>query len=164
MIYNVFDLGDARAKDVMVPRVHVIFADVNSSYAELIDIFKEYKFTRLPIYEDTTDNVIGTINMKDLLLFENREHFQVRDILREAYFTYEYKNISELLVEMKDASLNIAIVLMNTARLPGSSLWKIFLRRSSERSMTNTMRTKKNLSHRSITANMWSKVRSVWMT
>ena len=111
MIYNVFDLGDARAKDVMVPRVHVIFADVNSSYAELIDIFKEYKFTRLPIYEDTTDNVIGTINMKDLLLFENREHFQVRDILREAYFTYEYKNISELLVEMKDASLNIAIVL-----------------------------------------------------
>lgn len=111
MIYNVFDLGDARAKDVMVPRVHVVFADVNSSYSELIDIFKEYKFTRLPVYEETTDNVIGTINMKDLLLFENKEHFQVRDILRESYFTYEYKNISELLVEMKDASLNIAIVL-----------------------------------------------------
>jgi L-ascorbate metabolism protein UlaG (beta-lactamase superfamily) len=55
--------------------------------------------------------VIGTINMKDLLLFESREHFTVRDILREAYFTYEYKNISELLVEMREASLNIAIVL-----------------------------------------------------
>lgn len=111
MIYNVFDLGDARAKDVMVPRVHVTFADVNSTYHELLEIFKEDKYTRLPVYEDTTDNVIGTINMKDLLLFENREHFHVRDILREAYFTYEYKNISELLVEMRDASFNIAIVL-----------------------------------------------------
>lgn len=111
MIYNVFDLGDARAKDVMVPRVHVTFADVNSTYHELLDIFKEDKYTRLPVYEDTTDNVIGTINMKDLLLFDNREHFHVRDILREAYFTYEYKSISELLVEMRDASFNIAIVL-----------------------------------------------------
>ena len=113
MIYNVFDLGDAKAKDVMVPRVHVNFADVNSSYEELIEIFRQDKFTRLPIYEDTTDNVIGTINMKDLLLFDNDKipSFHVRDILREAYFTYEYKNISELLVEMRDASFNIAIVL-----------------------------------------------------
>ncbi len=111
MIYNVFDLGDARAKDVMVPKVHVTFADINSTYHELLEIFKEDKYTRLPVYEDTTDNVIGMINMKDLLLFENTEYFHVRDILREAYFTYEYKSISELLVEMRDASFNIAVVL-----------------------------------------------------
>lgn len=111
MIYNVFDLGDAKAKDVMVPRVHVTFADVESTYKELIEIFREDKFTRLPVYEETTDNVIGTVNMKDLLLFEDKESFNVRDILRDAYFTYEYKNISELLVEMRDASFNIAIVL-----------------------------------------------------
>ncbi len=111
MINNVFDLGDAKAKDVMVPRVNVVFADVESSYSELIDIFRENKFTRLPVYEETTDNVIGTINMKDLLLFNNIEEFQVRNILREAYFTYEHKNISELLVEMREASYNIAIVL-----------------------------------------------------
>lgn len=111
MIYNVFDLGDAKAKDVMVPRVHVTFADVNSSYEELIEIFREDKFTRLPVFEETTDNVIGTINMKDLLLFDSTKEFHIRDILREAYFTYEYKNISELLVEMRQASFNIAIVL-----------------------------------------------------
>lgn len=112
MIYNVFDLGDAKAKDVMVPRVHVTFADVESTYDELIDIFREDKFTRLPVFEETTDNVIGTINMKDLLLYDsNKEDFHVRDILREAYFTYEYKNISELLIEMRQASFNIAIVL-----------------------------------------------------
>ena len=113
MIYNVVDLGDAKAKDVMVPRVHVTFADVNCTYEELIDIFREDKFTRLPIYEDTTDNVIGTINMKDLLLYDygNTKEFHIRDIMREAYFTYEYKNISELLVEMRQTSFNIAIVL-----------------------------------------------------
>lgn len=111
MIYNVFDLGDAKAKDVMVPRVHMTFADVESSFDELIEIFRENKFTRLPVYEETTDNVIGTINMKDLLLFRNKKDFHIRDIMRKAYFTYEYKNISELLVEMRKASRNIAIVL-----------------------------------------------------
>ncbi len=111
MIYNVFDLGDAKAKDVMVPRVHVTFADVESSYDELIEIFREDKYTRLPVFEETTDNVIGIINMKDLLLFDGSREFRVRDILREVYFTYEYKNISELLVEMRQASFNIAIVL-----------------------------------------------------
>ena len=111
MIYNVFDMGDAKAKDVMVPRVHMTFADVNSTYEELINIFREDKFTRLPVYEETTDNVIGTINMKDLLLFDNKKEFHIRDILREAYFTYEYKSISELLIEMREASINIAIVL-----------------------------------------------------
>lgn len=111
MINNVFDLGDAKAKDVMVPRVHMTFADVDSTYEELIEIFREDKFTRLPVFEETTDNVIGTINMKDLLLYDSKKEFHVRDILREAYFTYEYKNISELLVEMRQASFNIAIVL-----------------------------------------------------
>ena len=58
MIYNVFDLGDAKAKEVMVPRVHVTFANVDNTYDELIEIYKEDKFTRLPVYEDTTDNII----------------------------------------------------------------------------------------------------------
>ena len=112
MIYNVFDLGDAKAKDVMVPRVNVTFADVNSTYEELIHLFREDKFTRLPVYSESKDNVVGTINMKDLLLFDNnKKEFHIQDILREAYFTYEYKNISELLVEMRQASFNIAIVL-----------------------------------------------------
>ena len=111
MINNVFDLGDARAKDVMVPRVHVTFADIDSTYEELIEIFREDKYTRLPVFKDTTDNVVGTINMKDLLLYDNTNGFHIRDILREAYFTYEYKSISELLVEMRQASFNIAIVL-----------------------------------------------------
>ena len=111
MINNVFDLGDAKAKDVMVPRVNISFASANSSYWDLIEIYRRDHYTRLPVYEENTDNVIGTVNMKDLLLYEDRDHFHLRNILREPYFTYEYKNISELLVEMREDSINIAIVL-----------------------------------------------------
>ena len=111
MINNVFDLGDADAKDIMVPRVHVTFADVNSTYDELIDIFREDKFTRLPVYEDSQDNIVGIINMKDLLLCNRDESFSIRDIMRKPHFTYEYKSISELLVEMRESTFNIAIVL-----------------------------------------------------
>ncbi len=109
MIYNVFDLGDATAKDIMVPRVHVTFADVASTYDELI--FREDKFTRLPVYKDSQNNIVGIINMKDLLLYDKDTEFVIDNFLRKPHFTYERKSISDLLVEMKDSTFNIAIVL-----------------------------------------------------
>lgn len=111
MINNVFDFGDAQAKEVMIPRIDMTFAQVDSSYDELIQIFQEDKFTRLPVYEDTTDNVIGILNMKDLLLCHDKDHFSVRDIMREPYFTYEHKNTAELFMEMRKSSISLAIVL-----------------------------------------------------
>ena len=102
----------AQAKEIMVPRIDMTFADINSSYDELIDIFRTDKFTRLPIYENSTDNVIGTVNMKDLLLYEaGKENFSVRNILRKPFYTYEHKKTIDLLIEMKKSSFNIAIVL-----------------------------------------------------
>jgi CBS domain containing-hemolysin-like protein len=111
MINNVFDLGDAYVKDVMVPRVHMSFANIDCNYWELIDIFKKDKYTRLPVYEETTDNIVGFINMKDLLIFDDKDNFNIRAILRDAFFTHEYKNIPELLEEMRAATVSIAIVL-----------------------------------------------------
>lgn len=111
MFHNVIDFGDTRARDVMVPRIHMVFASVDDSYEEIVAIFRENKFTRLPVYRETTDDVIGIINVKDLILCEDRAHFTVRDILREAYFTYENKSTSELLLEMRQESCNLAIVL-----------------------------------------------------
>ena len=119
MIYNVFDLGDADAKDIMVPRVNVSFADVDSTYDELIDIFREDRFTRLPVYENTQDNIVGIINMKDLLLYDSTKPFNIRDYLRKPHFTYEYKDISELLVEMRESTFNIAIVLDEYGEMTG---------------------------------------------
>lgn len=111
MINNVFDFGDAQAKEVMVPRIDMTFANIESTYDELIEIFQEDKFTRLPIYEETTDNVVGILNMKDLLLYKDKEHFSIRDIMREPYFTYEHKNTAELFFEMRQSSISLAIVL-----------------------------------------------------
>ena len=110
MIYNVFDFGYSQAQDVMVPRIDVTFADVNSSYEDLIQLFREEKHTRFPVFEETTDNIIGIINVKDLLLTDQKD-FTLRKILREAYFTYEYKKTSELLMEMKEHSVSFAVVL-----------------------------------------------------
>ena len=111
MINNVFDCGDAVASDVMVTKVNMTMADINSTYDELIKIFRQERYTRIPIYQDTTDNVIGIINMKDLLLYNPDHIFDIRNFLRSAYFTYENKKISELMVEMKKTSVNIVIVL-----------------------------------------------------
>ncbi len=112
IINNVFDFGDTQAKDIMIPRIDMVFANINDTYDDLLKIYKEEMFTRLPVYEDTTDNVIGIVNMKDLILYEGRhEDFSIRDILREAHFTYEFKKISELMLEMKDYSVNFTIVL-----------------------------------------------------
>ncbi|MDD7220306.1 MAG: hemolysin family protein, partial [Clostridia bacterium] len=111
MIYNVFDFGDSTAKDVMIPRIDMTFVDVNAAYEELMDIFREDMHTRFPVYEDNTDNVIGIINMKDLLLYPKDKPFSIREILREPYFTYEYKGTADLMMEMRKASVNLAIVL-----------------------------------------------------
>jgi len=111
MINNLFDFGESQARSVMVPRIDMVFADVNNTYDELLGIFKDNMFTRLPVYEENTDNVIGILNMKDLLLCADRENFSIRDIIREPYFTYEHKNTAELFVEMRKSSISIAIVL-----------------------------------------------------
>ena len=95
MINNVFDLTDSEAKEIMVPRIDMTFVDVNASYEKLLEIFREAKYTRLPVYEDTTDNVIGILNVKDLLLYDDRTNFSIRSIMREPFFTYEHKKTAE---------------------------------------------------------------------
>lgn len=110
IIHNVFDFSDAEAKEVMVPRIDMTFVQADSTYEDILEIFREDHFTRLPVYEDSTDNVIGVLNIKDLLLCD-RENFSLRNLMREPYFTHEHKNTSELLIELRDSSVNIAIVL-----------------------------------------------------
>lgn len=119
MMNNVVDLGDAKAKEVMVPRVHVVMAESTSTYQDLLNIFREEQFTRIPIYEDKIDNIIGLVNMKDLLLYDDLTHFNIKDILRKPYFTYENKKVSELLVEMKQSTFNLAIVMDEYGELAG---------------------------------------------
>ena len=111
MIHNVFDFGDSLAKEVMVPRIDMTFIPVDATFKELIEIYREYKYTRLPVYEESTDYILGIINMKDVILIEDAKNFSIRDIIRKPYFTYEHKNTSDLFIEMRQASIPLAIVL-----------------------------------------------------
>ena len=113
MINNVFDFGDAVAKDVMVPRIDMVMVDVNATFDELMELFQNERFTRIPVYEENTDNVIGIVNMKDFILFdhEKEKNFSIRDYLRQPLYTYEYKKTAELMLEMRKTFNNIVIVL-----------------------------------------------------
>ncbi len=111
MITNVFDFGESLAKDIMVPRVDMTFAQVDDTYDQLLEVYRKERYTRIPVYEDSTDNVIGIINVKDLLLLDSNEEFHIRDYLRQPLYTYEYKKASELMLEMRKSLNNIVIVL-----------------------------------------------------
>nr|WP_300830418.1 hemolysin family protein [uncultured Acetatifactor sp.] len=111
MIYNVFDFSDALAKDIMVPRINMVTVDVNASFQEVLSTFRESMYTRFPVYEDDKDNIIGLINIKDFILTQDEEHFQIRSILRDAHFTYEFKKVSDLLYELREKTTSVTFVL-----------------------------------------------------
>jgi putative hemolysin len=112
MIYNVFEFGDSQAKDVMTPRTDMIVANINSTYQELINIFREEQFSRLPIYEETVDNIIGVLYIKDLIFFEDgKEEFSIEKHMRVPYFTYEFKSTVDLFADMRAKRVPIAILL-----------------------------------------------------
>lgn len=112
MIYNVFEFGDSQVKDIMVPRTDIVSIDIDSSYEEVINIFKEEHFSRIPVYQESIDNIVGTLYVKDLLLSENTgEDFSVKKYMREPYYTYEFKKITELFEEMRKKRVAMAVVL-----------------------------------------------------
>ena len=110
MINNVFDFGDSKAKDVMTPRTDMICVEDNITYDEIVSIFKEERFSRLPVYHESVDNIVGILYVKDII-FIDVEHFKTTDYMREPFFTYESKPISELFSEMRNNRIPAAIVL-----------------------------------------------------
>lgn len=111
MIYNVFDFGDSLAKDIMIPRIDMVSVEDTATHKEVMELFRENMYTRLPVYHDSTDNIVGIINIKDFLFVKDPEKFAIKDIMRDAYYTYEYKKTSDLMMEMRKSSSNIALVL-----------------------------------------------------
>ncbi|WP_291631030.1 HlyC/CorC family transporter [Clostridium sp.] len=112
MIFNVFEFADSQVKDVMVQRVDIVAVDVHSTYEEVISIIKAEQFSRLPVYNENIDDVIGIINVKDLIMAsECKDNFKVSDYMREPYYTFEFKKIAELFKEMKKTRNHMAVVL-----------------------------------------------------
>ncbi|SCG84191.1 putative hemolysin [Proteiniborus sp. DW1] len=112
MIYNVFEFKDSQVRDVMTTRTDMVAVEVDSSYWDVLNIFKQEQFSRIPVYENTTDNMIGILYVKDLLFLEDsKDEFDLRKYMREPYFTYEFKPTTELFEEMRTNRVHMAIVL-----------------------------------------------------
>lgn len=112
MITNVVDFGDSLAKDIMVPRIDMAFAHIEMDYDELMAAFREDQYSRMPVYSETRDNIIGIINLKDIFFYQGeKKDFRLQDFLRKPFFTYEFKKTSELMNEMRKNHTAMAIVL-----------------------------------------------------
>ena len=112
IINNVVECGDMQAKEAMVQRLDIVAIDMEDSYEEIIDLFKTEKLSRMPVYEETIDDIIGILNIKDIIFLsdEEIENFDIKKYMREAFFTYEFKKITQLLEEMKKDKSQMAIV------------------------------------------------------
>ena len=121
IINNVFDFTDTTVKEIMVPRINVTAISINSSFEDLMALFREELFTRYPVYDEEGINFIGLINVKDLMVLEKEqiEHFSVKEILREIAYTYEGKHLSELFLEMKRKRESMMAVLDEYGDLAG---------------------------------------------
>lgn len=117
MITNVVDFGDSIAKDVMIPRADMTMTSVEDSYDDVVKLFMEEQYSRLPVYEENKENVIGILYMKDLFFYreikkaEPETTFDIRRVMREPYYVYEYQKTSGILEELRKESMSIAIVL-----------------------------------------------------
>lgn len=110
MIHNMFEFTDAQAKDIMIPRVNMVSIDIHSSYEDIKNLYLETMYTRLPVYDETPDKIIGFLNVKDLL-FADEASFHLKKLIREVYYTYEYKNLADLMEEMREKNMAVCIVL-----------------------------------------------------
>jgi len=112
MIQNVFEFGDLQIKDVMIQRTDIIAIDIDTPFQEIIDIVKHEQFSRYPIYKEGIDNIVGILNVRDLIFLNNeKESFNIEKYIRKPYYTFEFKKISDTFKEMKKNRMHISIVL-----------------------------------------------------
>jgi CBS domain containing-hemolysin-like protein len=112
MIYSIFQFGDTLAKEIMVPRIEVLALDINTTLGEARATLVRAGHSRVPVYEDTVDNVVGLLYAKDLLSMQQDADLIAdhREMLRLAYFVPEAKKVDELLADMQTRSMHMAVV------------------------------------------------------
>lgn len=112
MIFNVFDFADMQVKDIMVQRVDIVALNAQDTYEDVLKTIKEEQFSRLPVYNETIDDIVGILNVKDLIIGDtDSDKFNITDYTREPFYTFEFKKITEVFNEMKKSRNHIAIVL-----------------------------------------------------
>lgn len=112
MIYSIFEFGDTLAREVMIPRIDMVAIEVNTSVPAALDVVMEAGHSRIPVYEETIDNIVGILYAKDLLHYwrDDASDLKLRDILRNVYYIPETKKVDELLQELQQRKVHIALV------------------------------------------------------
>lgn len=112
MINNIFEFNDITASEVMTHRTDIFGIEVNDDIEKELSKIDEYKYSRIPIYEDSIDNIVGILFVKDLLkYFKANEKLEIRNIMREAYFVPEGKPINELFKDLQKNKRQMAIII-----------------------------------------------------
>lgn len=113
MIRSIFDLRETQVKEIMTPRVDVMSLEVSAPYQEVIDLVAKEKYSRIPVYKESIDNILGILHVMDLMgLKDQQKHagFKLADLMREAYFVPRTKKIGELMREFRLKHIHMAIV------------------------------------------------------
>lgn len=112
MIVNVFDFRDIKVAKIMTPRTDMEVLDIDSTFDEVVEFNKDYKYSRVPVYEEHHDNVVGVFSIKDLVSYNtNKDSFDMRNYLRKPVYLFESQNASSAFDEMRKKQVSIAIVI-----------------------------------------------------
>jgi len=113
MIHGIIEIGDKTVREVMIPRTDIVAVDKDAQLRDIVKVFKEFRHTRMPVYEENIDHVIGLIHTKDLLLYytmSSSQKFDIDRMLRPILFTPEQKKVDELLNEMRTKKQHMVMV------------------------------------------------------
>ncbi len=112
MINNVFEFNDRTVSEIMTPRTEIFALDSNLAMSEaILEIAEDYKYSRIPVYKESIDQIIGILYVKDMLLEQKSKSTKIKNLVKEAYFVPETKDIDEVFTEMRKNKKQIAIVL-----------------------------------------------------
>jgi len=113
MLHNVFEFGDTDIEAIMTPRINVETIGLDDTYDEMRETFRENQFSRFPVWDQENDEIVGVLNIKDLMMAEpiNPDGFKVSDYMREAFYVYEFNHIDSVFAQMRKEHVSLAIVL-----------------------------------------------------
>lgn len=112
MIHNVFEFSETEIKEIMTPRIHVESLPDDCTYDELMQVYQKGQFSRYPVHDESFDEIIGVLNVKDLLFYDiDREHFDIKDYMRDTFVVYEFNQIKDVFASMRKEHATLAIVL-----------------------------------------------------
>lgn len=111
MIQNVFEFNSLKVKDVMTKRQDIVAVDIKSSYEQIKKVFIEEQFSRIPVYDEDIDNIVGMLYVKDLFYYNDGKNFKIEKYIRDVYYTFESKPITQLFSNMQKNKISMSVVL-----------------------------------------------------